>query len=87
MEGNSQSPSRAPYLLYNVNIINVHDGSLQANKAVRIEQDKIHSIGDFKALRKNIPSTNHIDGNGKFLIPGLWDMHVHLEGAELIPDN
>jgi cytosine/adenosine deaminase-related metal-dependent hydrolase len=20
----------------------------------------------------------HVDGSGKFLIPGLWDMHVHM---------
>ena len=85
--GNSQSSSGDPYLLYNVNIINVRDGSIQANKAIRIEQGKIHSIGDFKVLKKKIPSAFQIDGKGKFVIPGLWDMHVHLEGAELIPDN
>ncbi len=85
--GNSQPSATDSYLLYNVNIINVHDGSMQANKAIRIEQGKIHSIGDFKALRKKVSSVFHIDGKGKFLIPGLWDMHVHLEGAELIPDN
>lgn len=87
LTGNAQPSATDSYLLYNVNIINVHDGSMQANKAIRIEQGKIHSIGDFKALRKKVPSAFHIDGKGKFLIPGLWDMHVHLEGAELIPDN
>ena len=24
-----------------------------------------------------------IDGKGKFLIPGLWDMHVHLSVPEI----
>ncbi len=27
------------------------------------------------------PSINAIDASGKFLIPGLWDMHVHLGSA------
>jgi imidazolonepropionase-like amidohydrolase len=65
----------------------VHDGTIESHHAVRIEQGKIHSIGDYKALKKNIPPASQIDCKGKFLIPGLWDMHVHLEGAELIPDN
>jgi imidazolonepropionase-like amidohydrolase len=54
---------------------------------VRIEKGKIHSTGDYKAMKKTVPSAFHIDCKDKFLIPGLWDMHVHLEGAELIPDN
>jgi len=24
-----------------------------------------------------IPGTEEVDGSGKYLIPGLWDMHVH----------
>ena len=27
----------------------------------------------------------HVNGSGKFLIPGLWDMHVHMVFAELVP--
>lgn len=26
-----------------------------------------------------------IDGTGKFLIPGLWDMHLHLRGETSVP--
>jgi imidazolonepropionase-like amidohydrolase len=29
-----------------------------------------------------IQATRVIDGSGKFLTPGLWDMHVHLRGSE-----
>ena len=34
---------------------------------------------------KPAPNTRVIDATGKFLIPGLWDMHVHLDpqGNEL----
>jgi imidazolonepropionase-like amidohydrolase len=36
----------------------------------------------FKAGAKKLPQTAHvIDATGKFLIPGLWDMHVHVQDA------
>ena len=58
-----------------------------SKKAIQIEGDKIKQVGKYRVLRKGVPVSNQIDANGKYLIPGLWDMHVHLEGAELIPDN
>ena len=76
-----------PLLFYNVNIINVENGSIRQNGAVVIEGNKIKIVGEFDKLKSGIPKQNRIDGKGKYLIPGLWDMHVHLEGAELIEDN
>jgi len=73
-------------LLYNVQVINVNDGSV-SKEAIYIEGDKIKQVGKYRVLRKGVPVSHQIDANGKYLIPGLWDMHVHLEGAELIPDN
>lgn len=29
----------------------------------------------------DIPSAERIDGTGKFLVPGFWDMHVHLRAS------
>jgi hypothetical protein len=74
-------------LLYNVNIIHVEDGTIQKKGAVLIEGSTIKSIGDYNKLRTGVAKENRINGAGKYLIPGLWDMHVHLEGADLIEDN
>lgn len=74
-------------LLYNVNIVNIHDGSMRTQKAILIEGSKIKSIGKFGDLKRGIPKNNLIDGKGKYIIPGLWDMHIHLEGADLVEDN
>lgn len=82
----AQSTTRS-YVLYNVNIVNVEDGSIESGMAVRIENDKIATIGDFKSLKNSVAASARIDGKNKFLIPGLWDMHIHLEGAELVEDN
>jgi alpha-D-ribose 1-methylphosphonate 5-triphosphate diphosphatase PhnM len=74
-------------LLYNVNIIHVEDGTIQKKGAVLIEGSTIKAIGDYNKLRTGIAKENRINGAGKYLIPGLWDMHIHLEGADLIEDN
>lgn len=74
-------------LLYNVNIIHVESGRVQRNGAVLIEDQKIKSIGTYSKLKRGVSKANHVDGAGKYLIPGLWDMHVHLEGTDLIEDN
>lgn len=47
------------------------------NQTVVVEKDKIAAIGDSGKI--NIPSkAKIIEGNGNYLMPGLADMHVHL---------
>lgn len=59
----------------NVNVIDAAD-SLRTGLSVMVRGDKISSIG--KAGELEIPSgATVIDGEGKYLIPGLWDAHVH----------
>src|SRR6187551_1539292 len=74
-------------LLYNVQIIDVETGKIQKNAAILIENNTIKAIGESNKLKRSAGDLTRIDGAGKYLIPGLWDMHVHLEGAELIDDN
>lgn len=74
-------------LIYPVHIINVVDGTIKRNSAILIEGTAIKAIGKYSQLKKQAPTSNRIDGKNKFVIPGLWDMHIHLEGAELVEDN
>jgi hypothetical protein len=42
--------------------------------------------GQITAIKKSIKAPKGaeiVDGTGKFLIPGLWDMHVHINGPEI----
>ena len=34
-----------------------------------------------------IPSVTHIDGQGKYLIPGFIDTHMHVESTMMVPEN
>ncbi|HQQ98253.1 MAG TPA: amidohydrolase, partial [Cyclobacteriaceae bacterium] len=75
------------WLLYNVRIIQVTDGKMANGDAVLIEGPAIKAIGKYNTLRGKAPAAQQVDGHGNYLIPGLWDMHIHLEGKELVADN
>ena len=74
-------------LIHSGNIINVNDGSISYDKAILIDSGMIKSIGNYTTLKSLVLSKNEIDATDKFIIPGLWDMHIHLEGQDLVEDN
>lgn len=64
----------------NVNTVDSQSG-LQEAMTVIIKGNRILKIG--KAESFNLaPSNQIIDGSGKYLIPGLWDAHVHFAYIE-----
>jgi imidazolonepropionase-like amidohydrolase len=61
----------------NVNVIPMDRERLLLNQTVIVRQGLITEIGDAKRVK--VPkAAQRIDGKGRFLIPGLTDMHVHL---------
>lgn len=59
------------------------DGAVLADMTVIIESGHIASI-DAAGTRATPPGARRIDGRGKWLMPGLTDMHTHLENARLL---
>ena len=66
----------------NVTVIDMTGAAPKAGQTVVIRGNRIASVGVSKAP----DGARVIDGRGKYLIPGLWDMHVHLTipGGETI---
>lgn len=63
-----------------VTVLDPASGTAQADVTVVISGDRIADVG--RAGSVEIPSgARVIDGRGQYLIPGLWDMHVHLSHA------
>jgi imidazolonepropionase-like amidohydrolase len=60
----------------NVAIIDGRSAAPRANRTVVVRGNRIIDEGPASSVRVP-PGTRLIDGRGKFLIPGLWDMHVH----------
>jgi imidazolonepropionase-like amidohydrolase len=79
----AQSP-RGPLqrlAIVNVAVIDATGSAVQHHKTVLVAGDRIDAIVDAKAP---LPKESRIiRGDGKFLIPGLWDMHVHLTERDL----
>lgn len=68
-----------PFAFTNVAIIDVMGGPLQLDMSVLISGNRINAIGKTHDLQ--IPDDiERVNAAGKFLIPGLWDMHVHIIG-------
>lgn len=66
----------------NVTLIDALNG-VRENQTIVFEGDRITSIGSEKAE----DVAERIDGTGKYVIPGLWDMHVHLTATEFFGDS
>jgi Amidohydrolase family len=63
--------------LLHVNVIDVNGGPTRRDMTVIVVGDRIARIGVYKNTK--LPTgSNAIDATGKYLIPGLWDMHVHV---------
>jgi len=79
--------SDSAILIFNVNIINVLDGSISQDQYLVIDSGFIKAVGPYSTLGGVIPAGHQIDGGHRYAIPGLWDMHVHMEGTDLVEDN
>ena len=77
--------SNSASILKNVRIIDVENGSISKKSAVKISAGYIEKIGTFRDLKT--PGATVWNGKGRYLIPGLWDNHIHIEGENLVEDN
>ncbi len=75
----AQKPNYESSLLIirNINVVDVTTGKILQKQDVVVKDQLIIFIG--KSFTESV-STNpkYIDGKGKYLCPGLWDMHFHL---------
>jgi len=69
----------APVLFRNVEIFDAADHSFRKKRSVLVEGGKIAKVGKAKKV-KAPEGAVIIDGAGKTLVPGLWDMHHHTGG-------
>jgi hypothetical protein len=58
-------------------VIDVIQGAARDHQTVLVANGHIADIGAADAL-KIPPQAVRVSGQGRFLIPGLWDMHIHL---------
>jgi imidazolonepropionase-like amidohydrolase len=71
-------------VLTHVTVIDTTGGPAQPDMTVVIDGDRITRV-DKKRHGKIPKMAKEIDATGKYLIPGLWDMHVHTFFGNWIP--
>ena len=73
-------PPPGTYYLTHITIVDVTKGAMLNDMTIVIVDSTISAIGSDGEI--NIPrKAKVISCKGKFMVPGLWDMHVHLGNA------
>jgi imidazolonepropionase-like amidohydrolase len=76
-----ETDAHGPIALVGATLITGADRPSIANAVVILDGDKIVAAGPRDKV--TIPNgATTIDATGKFLVPGLWDMHAHVEQVE-----
>jgi len=71
----------ADFAFTNVNVISMENDQIIPNQTVLISAGKILSIGNSQDI-STIASGRIVDGTGKFLMPGIAEMHAHIPGNQ-----
>lgn len=78
--GQDTTPART-LAITSVNVVDVSattaEAAVRKNQTVIVTHGRISDFGDAKVIEVP-PDALTIDGSGKYLIPGLWDMHAHV---------
>lgn len=73
------TPQTRSLAITRVSVVDVINGRIVPNSIVTIRGETIASVAQNGALPAD---AQVVDGQGKFLIPGLWDMHAHIQGND-----
>ncbi|MBT8297288.1 MAG: amidohydrolase family protein [Maribacter sp.] len=69
----------------NTSIINMIDGKISEGMTLIIKKGLIATIGESNELEIS-SKAKIINGTGKYVIPGLWDMHAHTSSEQVTRD-
>ena len=70
-------PAQQPLAFTHATVVEVRSGQLLRDQTVIVEGNRIREAAYSGAVRIP-PGARVVDATGKFLIPGLWDMHTHV---------
>lgn len=75
-------------LIRHASVVDIAAGRALPERAVAIAGNSIRAVGPDRVLARRFTAQRTINATGKFVMPGLWDMHVHFGGGPaLIEEN
>lgn len=78
---------KADVLIRHATVIDVEHAHTIPDQAVATKGDRIVAVGRDADVAKAWSAARQVEGKGRFLIPGLWDMHVHFGGGPALIDE
>jgi hypothetical protein len=85
-QGSRGALTQGAFAITNVSLIPMTSDTVVTLATVVVRDGRIVAVGPANSVR--IPAdARHIDGAGKFLMPGLADMHTHLYSDDEAPDS
>jgi imidazolonepropionase-like amidohydrolase len=76
-QGSAETPARPMIAIESVGVVDVERGEIVSPRTIMIVDGRIDAIGEPAAISIP-PEAVRVDGHGRYLMPGLVDMHVHL---------
>ena len=63
-------------------------GKAVAHRSIAVKDGTIVAVGAPDRIARDYQAARTVDARGRYVMPGLWDMHVHFGGGpELIEEN
>ncbi len=84
----AQAAERVDLLIEGVTVIDVATGTLSPKTTVAVRGGEIVAVAPTAVARKTYTASSVVQADGRFVMPGLWDNHVHFGGGpDLIDEN
>ncbi|MEG2805746.1 amidohydrolase family protein, partial [Stenotrophomonas sp.] len=82
------SAEQADLIIRHATVVDVEHARTVANQGVVVRGQDIVAVGDDALMARQWTAAREVQAKGRYLIPGLWDMHVHFGGGPaLVEEN
>ena len=71
-----------PLVITHVTLVDVIQGELKRDRTLVIREGRIEELRRARSRESFPKEATVLDATGKYLIPGLWDMHAHLRDPD-----
>lgn len=84
----AQAAERVDLLIEGATVIDIATGTLSPKTSVAVRGGDIVAVLPSTTARKTYTAAKVVQADGRFVMPGLWDNHVHFGGGpDLIDEN
>ncbi|MDX1603843.1 MAG: amidohydrolase family protein [Salinimicrobium sediminis] len=79
----NSSREQADVIILNATILDIESGEEIPGKMIAISGDTLQAVLDMDE-KDSFKAAKIIDAKNKYVMPGLWDMHVHFRGGDTL---